>query len=311
MRWPQAEPRERAPSALWARLQIDVKSTSTPPVYPGPGQPTWHNTRSHPRSAGWNYDPVTDGTKFESMKSEGKIWFSRNWMNKYSLLSKSGGQRDATFRIYIFELRLYQSDPRGNRLPRPLWWPQASNQALRRQCTCIHSSVKELFSPGRKAASARRSPAQVRTVGAPKQWAGVNFPRVSNLHLRTSIWYSSKWIGLACLPPQVTLQASPRGKVQLWGTRGPKVMYGHWSKQETIWTPTIFGQIYHSTWIIKRIPFVFGSYCSSQPYLVHWLSSPIFPFRLDGRCPAMVTSHQISTFFNMYRHKSLVLTQFD
>ena len=26
--------------------------------------------------------------------------------------------------------------------------------------------------------------------------------------------------------------------------------------------------------------------------------------------PAMVTSDQISTFFNMYRHKSLVLTQF-
>ena len=85
------------------RLQIDVKSTSTPPVYPGPGQPTWHNTRSRPGSAGWNYDPVTDGTKFESMKSEGKIWFSRNWIKRYSLLSKSGGQRDPTFRIYIFE----------------------------------------------------------------------------------------------------------------------------------------------------------------------------------------------------------------
>ena len=27
-------------------------------------------------------------------------------------------------------------------------------------------------------------------------------------------------------------------------------------------------------------------------------------------CPAMVTSDQISTFFNMYRHKSVVLTQF-
>ena len=52
--------------------------------------------------------------------------------------------------------------------------------------------------------------------------------------------------------------------------------------------------------------------CSSQPSIVHWLSSPIFPCsfgRLSVR-PAMVTSDQISTFFNMYRYKSLVLTQF-
>ena len=42
-------------------------------------------------------------------------------------------------------------------------------------------------------------------------------------------------------------------------------------------------------------------YCSSQPSMVHWLSSPIFPC-LFG-CPAMVTSpllpapdHQTHTF---------------
>ena len=51
-------------------------------------------------------------------------------------------------------------------------------------------------------------------------------------------------------------------------------------------------------------------YCSSQPSMVHWLSSSIFPFCRLFVCPAMVTSDQISTFFNIYRHKSLVLTQF-
>ena len=30
--------------------------------------------------------------------------------------------------------------------------------------------------------------------------AGVSFPRVSNLHLCTSVWYSSNWIGTACRP---------------------------------------------------------------------------------------------------------------
>ena len=49
------------------------------------------------------------------------------------------------------------------------------------------------------------------------------------------------------------------------------------------------------------------SYCSSQLSLVHWLSSSIFPFLVGW---SFVTSDQISTFFNMYRHKSLVLTQF-
>ena len=56
------------------------------------------------------------------------------------------------------------------------------------------------------------------------------------------------------------------------------------------------------------------SICSSRPSTVHWLSSSIFPCSfvcLLSVCPATVTSDQISTFFNMYRHKSLVLTQFD
>ena len=34
-----------------------------------------------------------------------------------------------------------------------------------------------------------------RAVGAPARWAGVDFPSVSNLHLCTSLWYSSNWIG--------------------------------------------------------------------------------------------------------------------
>ena len=33
---------------------------------------------------------------------------------------------------------------------------------------------------------------------APAWWARVNFPRVSNLHLRTSVLYSSIWIGYSC-----------------------------------------------------------------------------------------------------------------
>ena len=52
-------------------------------------------------------------------------------------------------------------------------------------------------------------------------------------------------------------------------------------------------------------------FCSSQPSMVHWLSSSIFPFCRLFVCPAMVTSDQISTFFNIYRHKSVVLTQFN
>ena len=42
--------------------------------------------------------------------------------------------------------------------------------------------------------------------------------------------------------------------------------------------------------------------CSSQPSMVHWLSSSIFPclFVRSSVRPAMVTSDQISTFFNMY-----------
>ena len=53
--------------------------------------------------------------------------------------------------------------------------------------------------------------------------------------------------------------------------------------------------------------------CSSQPSIVHWLRSPIFPCLvvwLFGRCPAMVTSDQICIFFNIYRHKSPTLTKF-
>merc|ERR1712004_515094 len=34
--------------------------------------------------------------------------------------------------------------------------------------------------------------------------------------------------------------------------------------------------------------------CSSQPSMVHWLSSSIFPFVCLFVCPAMVTSDQIS-----------------
>ena len=58
----------------------------------------------------------------------------------------------------------------------------------------------------------------------------------------------------------------------------------------------------------KEVP---SNNCSSQPSMVHWLSSSIFSLFVSLFVrPAMVTSDQISTFFNIYRHKSLVLTQF-
>ena len=51
-------------------------------------------------------------------------------------------------------------------LPSPLWLPQALNQALCRQCTCVGYVQAE-------------------------QWARF----ISNLHLRTSVWCSSNWNG--------------------------------------------------------------------------------------------------------------------
>ena len=48
-----------------------------------------------------------------------------------------------------------------------------------------------------------------------------------------------------------------------------------------------------SSYIHSSTPHI-DKYCSSQPSRVHWLSSSIFPFCLFGRCPAMVTSFQIS-----------------
>ena len=52
----------------------------------------------------------------------------------------------------------------------------------------------------------------------------------------------------------------------------------------------------------------FSANCSSQPSMVHWLRSSIFPCLFVR--PAMVKSDQISIFFNMCRHASHVLTQF-
>ena len=45
--------------------------------------------------------------------------------------------------------------------------------------------------------------------------------------------------------------------------------------------------------VVKATAVNFKRYCSSQPSMVHWLSSSIFPC-LVGCRPAMVTSDQIS-----------------
>ena len=47
----------------------------------------------------------------------------------------------------------------------------------------------------------------------------------------------------------------------------------------------------------------------SRPWSNGWVALS-FLFVRSVVCPAMVTSDQISTFFDIYRHKSLVLTQF-
>ena len=65
-----------------------------------------------------------------------------------------------------------------------------------------------------------------------------------------------------------------------------------------------------SHWIQGLGRFLFN--CSSQPSMVHWLSSSIFPCLFVRRSvrPALVTSDQISTFFNIYWHKSHTITQY-
>ena len=48
-------------------------------------------------------------------------------------------------------------------------------------------------------------------------------------------------------------------------------------------------------------------FCSSQPPMVHWLSCSIFPCSSSSRYGDIRPNLR---FFNIYRHKSLVLTQF-
>ena len=47
----------------------------------------------------------------------------------------------------------------------------------------------------------------------------------------------------------------------------------------------------------------------SRPWSIGWVALPFLVCSFVRR-PAMVTSDQISTFFKIYRHKSVVLTQF-
>ena len=59
---------------------------------------------------------------------------------------------------------------------------------------------------------------------------------------------------------------------------------------------------------LKLLMRISNPFCSSQPSLVHWLSSSIFPCSVVRS--AMGTSDQISTFFNIYRHKALYWPSF-
>ena len=52
------------------------------------------------------------------------------------------------------------------------------------------------------------------------------------------------------------------------------------------------------------------TFCSSQPSIVHWLSSSIFPCSVVVRPSRYGNIRPNLHFFNIYRHTSLVLTQF-
>ena len=79
------------------------------------------------------------------------------------------------------------------------------------------------------------------------------------------------------------------GTSQPWATyRNPcLILWYHW---EYLFKPCVLQVDAYN--VIKS-----DAFCSSQPSMVHWLSSSIFPclfFRSFVRCPAMVTPNQIS-----------------
>ena len=73
----------------------------------------------------------------------------------------------------------------------PLWLPQVFYQALR---SYVSSALVRWEQQARFIPMGKSTPAHC--AGACwARWAGVDFPRVSNLQLRTSVWYSSNWNG--------------------------------------------------------------------------------------------------------------------
>ena len=58
------------------------------------------------------------------------------------------------------------------------------------KCTCVVGGPVTVAIRQSDSPSVREQTYCSESIGAPARWAGVDFPRVSNLHLCTSVWYS-------------------------------------------------------------------------------------------------------------------------
>ena len=76
------------------------------------------------------------------------------------------------------------------------------------------------------------------------------------------------------------------------------------------WGPFFTLKIFWKLVLDRNFLLAAAPFCSSQPSMVQWLSTSIFPFSSFVCCPAMVTPAKISTFFNICTHKSPTLTQY-
>ena len=115
-----------------------------------------------------------------------------------------------------------------------MWLPKASNQALRRQCTCVGYVRAE-------------------------QWARF----IWNLHLRTSVWYSSNWIGPLCsAQARKSERAIGRFIRDTSTSRAP-----HWFEIHNFWITILTFFCFEA--ILK-------SYIPSVPFLLIWVVDRTF-----------------------------------
>ena len=80
------------------------------------------------------------------------------------------------------------------------------------------------------------------------------------------------------------------------------------TSRTTSFVRTTMSRLMKERVVVTQVIFHFAHL--SLPWSIGWVALS-FLFRSSFvRRPAMVTSDQISTFFNIYRHKSLILTQY-